>query len=354
MDVRPLAAQLRRQAKACGQFGSPLYEAVLSRAAADLVAGGPTAAVLRGFEDAAEDAAMALRLAGAVHRLALTGDAPDVAAHYPSCGGDGDTDAAWRAFAGVLARQPDAVRAGLASPPQTNEVGRAAALFGGLLATVRQAALPVRLYEIGCSGGLNLRADRFAYRSADGGAWALAPSPVVLDPAWQTMPPSAPERLDVVERVGGDLSPVDVTTDDGAVQLLSYVWPDQRGRIARLRAAVEVARRYPVRLRRCTALELVEGVRLVDGAVTVVWHSVMWQYVDGAEQRAVLGRLSSLGEQADRRKPFVHLAFEPGPRGTIPFLVTATTWPGGSSVTLGQAPPHGVPVEWAGVGNGTS
>jgi len=70
---------------------------------------------------------------GGVHALVLTGAAPDLAAWYPSAGGnaDGDLSQAWDAFARVLDEQRDAVRDWLASPPQTNEVGRGAALIGG-------------------------------------------------------------------------------------------------------------------------------------------------------------------------------------------------------------------------------
>jgi hypothetical protein len=351
-----LVAQMHQQAHACARLGSPFYARLLELIAGDLLSGGPSEGAVRGYEDLPAAGAVPLRLLGAVHRLALAGDAPDVAAHYPSCGGDGDPDAAWPAVRDLLAREPGVVNALMASPPQTNEVGRAAALFGGLLAVSgrlgragRPAAspMPVRLFEIGCSGGLNLLADQFTYRSMDGDTHGPLSSPVVLDPAWLTGPPDAPASVDVVERVGADLAPVDVTTEDGALRLLSYVWPDQLDRIERLQGAIEVARRHPVRLRRMSAFELVEGLRLADDTVTVLWHSVMWQYLDDVEKRSVLDQLSWLGDFADDRKPLVHLAFEPNPAGKGPFLITATTWPGGRSETLGHAPPHGVPVTWA-------
>jgi len=69
--------------------------------------------------------------------------------------------AGWRAFLDLLAEQPDAVREWLDRPPQTNEVGRSAAFLGGLLHLDR--GLPLRLMEIGTSGGLNLLCDRYGY-----------------------------------------------------------------------------------------------------------------------------------------------------------------------------------------------
>ena len=66
----------RQQARACRHLGSPMYDVLLTRLADDLAAGGPTAAVLRGHEHDPGPSALALRLAGAVHRLVLDGTAP--------------------------------------------------------------------------------------------------------------------------------------------------------------------------------------------------------------------------------------------------------------------------------------
>jgi hypothetical protein len=344
-----MAEHLREQARACAELGSPLYAVLLDRLADDVLAGGPAADVLHGHEDDAGPSALALRLAGAVHRLVLAGQAPALAAHYPSTGGDGDPDAAWPAFRAVLCSRPDDVRAGLGSPPQTNEVGRSAALLGGLLHVAGPDPLPVRLWEIGASGGLNLRADQFRYQAADGASWGPAASPLVLAPAWDAVPAGTPARLDVVERVGGDLAPIDPTTEDGALRLASYVWPDQVERMRRLRGAVAVARQHPARLVRAGAADFVAGLRLSTGALTVVWHSVMWQYVPAPEREAVLDRLATLGGQATEAAPLAHVAFEPrrpAPGSAHRFLVVVQRWPGGAEQVLGEAPPHGLPVTW--------
>ena len=90
-----VARRLLRQARWCGRLGSPLYEELLERAAADVEAGGECWQVLAGREGDPPGSALALRLMGAVHRLALDGRAPGLAAHYPSTGGDSDVAAAW-------------------------------------------------------------------------------------------------------------------------------------------------------------------------------------------------------------------------------------------------------------------
>ena len=131
-------------------------------------------------------------------------------------------------------------------PPQTNEVGRAAALIGGLLHLVADNDdRPLRLVEIGASAGLNLRADRFRVELADGRSVGPAGSPVVLRDPWQgPLPPLRP-RLVVVERLGCDVAPLDPATTEGRLRLTSYVWPDQLERLDRLRGALQLAARGP-------------------------------------------------------------------------------------------------------------
>src|SRR5262245_24365754 len=75
------------QGRACRILGSQLYAGLLPLAAADLRGGGPTADVLDGYLAEPRSSVIALRLLGAAHALALTGQAPDLAAFYPSAGG---------------------------------------------------------------------------------------------------------------------------------------------------------------------------------------------------------------------------------------------------------------------------
>ena len=160
--------RFRLQGEACARLGSPMYAWLLARLADDLDAGGVTGEVLAGHEDDPGPSALGLRLLGSVHRLVLERRAGDLATSYPSVGGTWEPDAGWAALRRLLAEQPDAVREWLDRPPQTNEVGRAGALMGGLLSIDASLRGPVRLFEIGSSGGLNLLADRFAYVDASG------------------------------------------------------------------------------------------------------------------------------------------------------------------------------------------
>ncbi|RJK98054.1 DUF2332 domain-containing protein [Vallicoccus soli] len=336
-----VAAHVRRQAGWCADLGSPLYAALLARAADDVDAGGPVAEALADHEGDPDDDALALRLAGTVHRLVLAREAPALALHYPSVGGTpGPPEQVWGAFRDVVAQRLPAVRAGLASAPQTNEVGRSAPLLGGLRHLAARAPLPVRLVEVGSSAGLNLRPDLVRVQGDDGWEGPRA-SPVALPGAWRGPVPRAGVR--VVERRGSDVAPVDPATTQGRLRLTAYVWPDMAERLARLRGALELARRAPARLERSGAAAAVSALRPAEGAWTVVHHSVVRQYLPPAERDALDAALEALGGAASPASPVAHLALEPeGGR----FVVRLRTWPDGDDAVLGTAAPHGVPVRW--------
>jgi hypothetical protein len=339
----------RAQATACEHLGSPMYGELLARLADDLEAGGPTARVLRGHEDDPGPSGLALRLAGGVHRLVLAGAAPELTAYYPTVGGTW-TPGGVPAVLDLLDRRGDEVRPLLEHAPQTNEVGRAAALLGGLLRVTRRRPLPVRLFEIGASGGLNLQADRFRYTDDTGGAWGDPQSPVLLEGAWRGSPLPSEGSVTVIERGGCDVEPVDVTTEDGRLTVTSYVWPDMTERHARLAGAIAVARESPVRVERADAASYVEGLAPETGRLTVLWHSVMWQYVPLEQQERVSAWLAAWGGQATADAPLMQLFAEPTrrtPEDRHRFWVVAQSWPGdGRRRFLGQMAPHGVPVTW--------
>jgi hypothetical protein len=343
-----LVEELHRQADRC-RPSSPLYAALLPRLAEDVQAGGVAARLLAPYADEPLATVPGLRLLGAVHRLVLEGRLPRLAAYYPTAGGTKPPEEAWPAFHSTLVEHADELRPLIAAPLQTNETGRAAVLFGGAMVVAAATGLPLRLLEIGASAGLNLRMDRFAYR-VGGRLLGEATSPVVLDEPWIGTPPApAGTRVRVVERRGCDPLPIDPTSDDGAVRLASLIWADA-DRLARLRAAIAVAAEVPATVDRASADDWLDE-RLAEptpGAATVVWHSVVRQYVDPARWRRVGALLLRAGEFATVDAPLAHLAFEPDlePDGHYVFTLRLTLWPGGRTETLATAGAHGTPVRW--------
>jgi hypothetical protein len=112
---------------------------------------------------------------------------------------------------------------------QTNETSRAVAWLWPAAGFGDQ---PFVLVDVGCSAGLNLIADALPkpWTSDDG-----APLPVA-------------ERPRIVERIGLDARPLDVTDDDAARWVEACVWPGETARLERLAAALAAFRRAPIPL----------------------------------------------------------------------------------------------------------
>lgn len=336
--------RFRLQAGYCRSAGSPLTGDVLDAAAADLVAGGPVADLMAAHEHDPPGSVPALRLAGALHRLVLERRAPELALHYPTVGGTpGDVGpVALR----TVEEHLDALRELVRRPVQTNEVGRSSALLGGLLVAQRRTGLPVRLLEVGASGGLNLLVDRYAHEIADDVVLGDPASPVRLQKPWQGRHPR-PASIAVVERRGCDPAPLDPRSTADRLTLTSYVWADQVRRFERLRAALLLAAQDPPYVERAGAAAFLarELAEPRPGVVTVVWHSVVRQYVEPAERDEMDAQLEDAGRRATREAPLAHLWMEPE-RGEPRFWLGLRAWPAGRRRTLAECQGHGPPVMW--------
>lgn len=307
-----VAGQLRDQAASCAAMGSPLYADLLERAAGDVEADGPAWALLEAHVAPGRGDALALRLMAAVHRLVLTGRAPELARHYPSVGGDGDAGAAWPAFQGLLKAEREALAVLLRRGCQTNEVGRSAALAFGFLEVAARTGLPLRLLEVGASAGLNLRFDHFRY-GGGGVEWGDPGSPVDLRGLWAEAPPHLPPALRVTERRGCDLHPLDPANEDDRLALAASVWADQVSRCRRLEGALQVARRVPATVDRASAEDWLPARLGVPrpGEATVVFHSIVDEYLSGHVRGDVQRTIEAALDRATAQAPVAWLHLEP-------------------------------------------
>ncbi len=342
-----LQDRFSEQARHCRDAGSPLTAALLTGAATEVTKKGPVRDLLGPLADDPPGSVPSLRFAGALHRLVLERRAPLLALHYPSVGGTAPPGAVWPAAREVIVSEPDLAQL-LEGPVQTNETGRSAVLLGGLRAAVAEHGLPVRLLEVGASAGLNLQVDRFAYEVGDRVLGDPA-SPVRLIQPWRGAPPEV--ELRIASRVGCDPYALDPTTQDGRTTLSSYVWADDLVRFDRLRAALSVAAAHPVRVERLPASTFLtrELSTPTPGVLTVVWHSVVWQYLSPQERTATTQSLREAGDRATADAPLAHLMLEPErvASGGFIFGVHLQNWPGGPRTRIATAQGHGPPVVWA-------
>jgi hypothetical protein len=132
------------------------------------------------------------------------------------------------ALAGALADAPARLFVDLATRSvQTNETSRAIAwLWPAALAGCASDGRPLALFDIGCSAGLNLIAERLPAPWTDlaGAALAVATAARILT------------------RQGFDAHPLEVGRDDDVVWLRACVWPGETGRLERLDRAIAAFR----------------------------------------------------------------------------------------------------------------
>ncbi len=345
-----LVHAFRHQSEWCSYLGSPFSGAVLEQAAAAMESGSNfVGTYLPGKDGDAIADVVALRFLGCAHALALSGRSPVLAARYPSCGGDGNADGVWAMAEDAFAANADFVRGFVARPPQTNEVGRAAALLAGMLEVAALWRKPVHLFEIGASAGLLQNLDEFHYCFGTV-PWGPEDAPCRMAPKWSIdhVPP-VDASLSISSRRGCDVTPLDIHEPEQALRVRAYVWTDQQERLARLDGAMAVARARGTRVEAASAEEWLANVLepATPGTARVVMHSVMWQYMPRDVQARATEVILRAGANATADTPFAWLRFEPEKKGE-PVQLTLATWPGGETRRLASCHPHGTEVGWFG------
>ncbi len=336
----------RRQARACTDLGSPFTARLCTLAAERLTDETPVGAKILGWPgnpDGTGDA-LALRFAGTLHALVRSGQDPALAATYPPHAVDDDT--LWTAIEAALRRDKTFILDRLTSAPQTNEVRRSSALLPGFLTIAALTGKPLVLWEVGASAGLNLQWDRYSYSLGDF-SWGNA-SPVDLAPRWEGPPPPK-AAIEITERAGCDLNPLDPASQDDRLRLFSYIWADQQDRLDRTAAALAMATESGLKVEKSDAIDWLRK-RLATprpGLTQVIYHTIAWQYLPSALKAEGEALIAEAGSRAALDAPLARLQLEADgkPEGAAILL---TLWPTGETREIGRADFHGRWVKWVG------
>ena len=335
------------QAQWCRALGSPFMERLMSGIGTKLdkkTATGTRILEWQGGKPDASEDAVPLRLAGALHYLVRNGDLPKLQPFYVPNAKFNDSALIDIVFDALHDYDAD-IDAFLDFAPQTNEVRRASIVYAGLQSVLKRFDMPVSLFELGCSAGLNLQLDKFAYKLRDK-FYGQQTSKVSLSPEWDGN--LFDERTpDIVLRYGCDLNPLPVSDQENCDRLIAYIWPDQLERIARTKAAIEIARADPPILAKADAAEWVEDMlksHPCSGSCRVFYHTIAWQYFPDAVKYSIRDTFSRYGEMATSDNPLVWLSFEMNAQNTPELVIQA--WPGGKRKLLAQANPHVQWIKW--------
>jgi hypothetical protein len=200
-----------------------------------------------------------------------------------------DVASAQRAsLAAALADAPARLFVDLATRSvQTNETSRAVAwLWPAALAGVADRR-PLALFDIGCSGGLNLTAETLP------ALWT--------DAAGAVLPVASSARI--VAREGFDAHPLDVGRGDDVVWLRACVWPGETDRLARLDRAIGAFLKAsstsdPPRLHIADVADIParlsrRAAELPPETLLLAYQTVMRDYLPEARQKRYLAEMSA-------------------------------------------------------------
>ena len=339
------------QAGSCERLGSPFMALLLRAIGRELDRSTPLGRRVLDWpgEPGAEGDNLPLRLAGGLHALVRQGRLPELARLYPPHPPT-ELDALWRVVACALAEAGDEIAPWLDSAPETNEALRAGTIMAELLVVAQRTGLPLSLYELGASAGLNLVLDRYEHRLGPDADTAVRVgrrgSPLVLAPAWEGSPPLRAE-VKIASRRGTDLDPLDPAAPADRERLLAYVWADQAERLARAEAALDPAAADPPTIDQADAAEWTEGhldPTPERGVVRVLTHAIAFQYFPEEAKQRITGHAERVGARATAEAPFAWLRLEMEPEGGNDPILRLRLWPGSEDEVLAIGHLHGEKV----------
>ena len=304
---------LLHQSAICTQLGSPLYAEIFQAMAADLTNNGVTAQISEHLTIRPQRDAAPLRIAGAIHRLALTGKAPSIARHFPSTGGNPGPTLV-DDYLEALAIFRNDIDDGLSRSVQTNEVGRTTMLVTGMSFFAREVGIPAtHLREVGSSCGLNLQVDNYFF-DTDDCAYGNTNARVRFEGnAWGSPIPDISQCPSLLSRRGCDVAPLNAHNENDQLTLLSFVWPDQFERFTRLRDAIENACTSPSYVapdEKDAAVWIHEQLaNIPSNEPVLIFHSIVWQYLSRETKDQFRAEVE--GFCAQREAPTGWLRMEP-------------------------------------------
>jgi hypothetical protein len=336
----------RRQAEWCAQLGSPFTALVCKVLHARLTESSAFGARLLNWQGRPDADVIAGRACAALNFYAREGHRA-LAPLYPPHPLPSEDDY-WRGAEIAIRDLDEPLTRFLDSAPQTNEVGRSAALLPGYARIAGRTGLPLSIREIGSSAGLNLGFDRYAY---DYGAfaWGRPDAEVKIACEWRGEVEPLAGAIEVVNRRGCDIRPIDARDPEARARMLAYIWPDQADRLARAEAALDLAAQLgpPVEAIDAALFAERELRAGASGSALVLAHTIFWQYLPAPTKAAIRAAIAEAAARATKASPFAWLRLEAEAEERRGAVLRLSLWPDGPvDEILALASFHGQWIEW--------
>jgi hypothetical protein len=288
-------------------------------------------------------------LFGGVHKLLLKGITHPLQAFFAPVNASPYTDAL-ESFVGFCRQYAQDIRDIVTRRlVQTNEVGRSALLLPAFYHMANQTNLPLVLIEVGTSGGLNLHFDRFHVQYVNGIDYTPSQEnavKLVCEVRGKSLP-AMTDTLNIQERIGLDLNPMDVVNQpDDEAWLRALIWPQDTARMARYDGAVATIKAHPITLLKGNALDILPDVltKVPSNSRVCVFHSfVLYQFSD--EMKTMF--FDILAEHSKTR-PIFDLTIEGMSAETYDYEMFLRQYHQGdyTEEKLANLNPHGKFIEW--------
>jgi len=266
-----VAAAFRTGAKTYESIGSPLYSA-------QCLAGVESAQVISLAAHAMIGAQPVFHLLTAIHSLLLASPDHPLAQFYSTIA-EKPLPAAEVApdFLSFCHERAEAIIETLqTSTVQTTFVDRCATLLPPIVWVANQLGEPIHLVEIGCSAGLLLAMDKYAYHLKDRAPFGRPDASLVVSGEIIGDPPLRIPHI--ASRTGLDLNPLDVRSEADRRWLNAQVFPEYRQQRDQLNAAFDIVAQTDIRMIKGDALETLLGILAQTADPLCLFHSVCLSY----------------------------------------------------------------------------
>jgi hypothetical protein len=299
MEARERASDRLETVRAAFLASAELYDKMGARLYSVLCRQAAAAPELLALAAHGQAAARAMHLLSSVHYLLLQDPRDPLARFFATL--TPHPAPAEEAFPDLLrfcqARRAEILDLLRTRTVQTTFVERCRALVAPMAYVADRAGEPLNLIEIGCSAGVLLTFDKYAYELNGQGRIGPAGAPLVLQ--GEVRGGSELRIPRVGSRIGIDLHPVDVRSEAERRWLLALCFPEFREQQARLATALDEVCAAGIQVMQGDGLELVPRALAQTADPVCVFHSACLFYWSAEAREALDARLreASLGRQ---------------------------------------------------------